>query len=237
MPLPLTMYGATDCEDTWQVREWLTTWHIPFAEVNIDHDAAAEQFVIFINGGLRRTPTLVFGAGKRKTIIVEPDDELLRTTLLNSGFAPGHQQHPANVDERTVLNYLLFDVRNHIAQLLGSADLVREGQIDLPQPIVDWFRRWQPAIEVWQQTQNWIRLQNQWLENVSIDTNQLIAKLAEGMQYVPDAATEAKLLTISESLLEKEFVGSTLRVIERLNLIYAMLVSGEYRQMYGWSVS
>jgi mycoredoxin len=40
--------------------------------VNIDHDAEAEQFVIFINGGNRSTPTLVLGAGKFKTILTEP---------------------------------------------------------------------------------------------------------------------------------------------------------------------
>ncbi|MFN8596594.1 MAG: glutaredoxin family protein [Anaerolineae bacterium] len=86
MPLPLTMYGATDCEDTQHVRERLTEWRIPFREVNIDHDAAAEQFVIFINGGQRSTPTLVFGDGAHKTILTEPSDVELQQTLRETGY-------------------------------------------------------------------------------------------------------------------------------------------------------
>ena len=87
MPLPLTMYGATYCEDTQHVRELLTAWQIPFSEVNIDHDISAEQFVIFINDNQRRTPTLVFGAGKQKTIITEPDDDELRHLLRAAGYS------------------------------------------------------------------------------------------------------------------------------------------------------
>lgn len=86
MPLPLTMYGATYCEDTQHVRERLTAWRIPFSEVNIDHDAAAEQFVIFINGGHRSTPTLVFGDGARKTVLTEPSDLELQQTLHEAGY-------------------------------------------------------------------------------------------------------------------------------------------------------
>jgi glutaredoxin len=96
MPLPLTMYGATHCEDTQHVRELLTTWLIPFSDINIDHDAVAEQFVIFINGGQRQTPTLVVGNGNRKTILTEPDDNLLKTILLDSGYVPGYQQNHSN---------------------------------------------------------------------------------------------------------------------------------------------
>jgi mycoredoxin len=87
MPLPLTMYGATDCEDTQHVREQLTAWFIPFREVNIDHDAEAEQFVIFVNGGLRSTPTLVMGDATWKTILTEPGDDELKQILLDAGYA------------------------------------------------------------------------------------------------------------------------------------------------------
>jgi glutaredoxin len=82
------MYGATHCEDTQHVREKLTAWLIPFIDVNVDFDAAAEQFVIFINAGQRQTPTLVVGNGDRKTVLTEPDDDLLKTMLLDSGYAP-----------------------------------------------------------------------------------------------------------------------------------------------------
>lgn len=56
---------------------------MPFREVNIDRDAEAERFVIFINGGFRSTPTLVIGEGKRKVILTEPTDEELESFTLN----------------------------------------------------------------------------------------------------------------------------------------------------------
>lgn len=77
MPLPIIMYGATHCDDTERTREHLQARGAPFREVNIDHDAEAERFVVFINGGYRSTPTLVFGEGKRKMILTEPTNEEL----------------------------------------------------------------------------------------------------------------------------------------------------------------
>jgi mycoredoxin len=86
MPLPLTLYGATDCDDTERTRLHLNERLIPFREVNIDHDAEAERFVIFINGGFRSTPTLVLGEGKRKLIVTEPDTEELSAILIEAGW-------------------------------------------------------------------------------------------------------------------------------------------------------
>ena len=51
MPLPLTLYGAMDCDDTEHTRNRLRELGVPFYEVNIDHDAEAERFVLFINRG------------------------------------------------------------------------------------------------------------------------------------------------------------------------------------------
>lgn len=81
MSLSLTLYGATDCDDTERTRLWLEEHSMPFREVNIDHDAEAERFVIFINRGYRSTPTLVFGDGKRKLVLTEPTDEELAAVL------------------------------------------------------------------------------------------------------------------------------------------------------------
>lgn len=93
VPLPLTLYGATDCDDTACTRERLRQLGIPFREVNIDHDPDAERFVIFINGGYRSTPTLVFGEGKHKTILTEPTNAELNETLAQAGYRlnPGSQ--------------------------------------------------------------------------------------------------------------------------------------------------
>ena len=86
MPMPLTMYGKTYCDDTDHTRRTLHEWSIPFEEVNIDHDLDANQFVIFINESCRSTPTLVFSQGKFKIIITEPSDEVLRQVLVEAGY-------------------------------------------------------------------------------------------------------------------------------------------------------
>ena len=81
MALPITLYGATDCDDTAATKAHLNERAISYREINIDHDPEAERFVLFINDGSRTTPTLVFGEGKLKIILIEPTtvelDELL----------------------------------------------------------------------------------------------------------------------------------------------------------------
>jgi mycoredoxin len=78
---PLTLYGRPDCDDTDGVRLRLQELGVAFREVNIDADEAANRFVLFINGGYRSTPTLVFGKGKRKLVLTEPSDEELEAAL------------------------------------------------------------------------------------------------------------------------------------------------------------
>ncbi len=87
MPLPLTLYGAMDCDDTEHTRNRLRELGVPFYEVNIDHDAEAERFVLFINRGYRSTPTLVFGEGKFKIIVTEPIDEELDQVIIRAGHS------------------------------------------------------------------------------------------------------------------------------------------------------
>lgn len=231
MALPLTVYGATHCEDTQHVREQLTAWFIPFAEVNIDHDAVAEQFVIFINGGQRRTPTLVIGSSDRKTILTEPGDDLLKATLLDSGYVPGYPQNHSVIDDATFLKNILFDIRGCLTTLSGIAMLARDSTVNPPVTMTNWLKKWRPAIETWQQTQDTIRLQNSLSRNTS-NGEALIAELIAGLEYVPESAAEARTLSIPQSLLEKELVELALHTIERLNLIYRLLISQEYKQIY-----
>lgn len=87
MPLPLTLYGATDCDDTERACARLRELGVPFRSVNIDHDPEAERFVIFINRGYRSTPTLVFGEGKFKIIVTEPTDQELDQVLIRAGHS------------------------------------------------------------------------------------------------------------------------------------------------------
>lgn len=93
MPLPLTLYGATDCDDTERTRNRLRELGVPFREVNICHDPEAERFVIFINRGYRSTPTLVFGEGKYKIIVTEPTDRELDQALIRANYSIHNLTH------------------------------------------------------------------------------------------------------------------------------------------------
>lgn len=86
MSLPIVLYGATDCDDTERTRLCLRRLGVAFEEVNIDYDPTAEQFVVFINGGYRSTPTLIVGRGWRKLILTEPTDEGLESALSQAGM-------------------------------------------------------------------------------------------------------------------------------------------------------
>ena len=88
MPLPITMYGATYCDDTQRTRSFFQQESVPFEDINIDHDAEAEQFVKFINRGHRSTPTLVIGEGRRKLIWTEPSNQELAALIVSAGYAP-----------------------------------------------------------------------------------------------------------------------------------------------------
>jgi mycoredoxin len=83
----VTMYGAADCEDTAHVRERLRQLGVAFQEVDIDRDAVAAQFVTFVNGGQRSTPTLLIGTGHIRTIATEPSDAELEAAL--AAYRPG----------------------------------------------------------------------------------------------------------------------------------------------------
>lgn len=86
-PLPLTLYGGIDCDDTERVTGRLDALDVPYELVIIDADPAAERFVIFINNGFRSTPTLVFGRERYKLLITEPTDEELDAVLARAGYS------------------------------------------------------------------------------------------------------------------------------------------------------
>ena len=81
----LTMYGRPDCDDTDYVRGYLQQHQVPFTEVNIDNDADANSFVIFINRGNRVTPTLILDDSRVKMIMAEPNDRELDTLIQRLG--------------------------------------------------------------------------------------------------------------------------------------------------------
>ncbi|MCE2468339.1 MAG: hypothetical protein J4G06_10045, partial [Caldilineaceae bacterium] len=74
----LTVYGAFWCPDCRRAKSFLGDHQIPYAWVNIEEDAAAEQLVIRLNEGKRIIPTIVFDDGTR---LVEPSNAELAAKL------------------------------------------------------------------------------------------------------------------------------------------------------------
>ena len=74
----LTVYGAHWCPDCRRAKSFLGDHQIPYAWVNIEEDAAAEQLVIRLNDGKRIIPTIVFDDGTR---LVEPSNAELAAKL------------------------------------------------------------------------------------------------------------------------------------------------------------
>lgn len=79
--MQITIYGRDDCEDTEATCHYLTAQGIPFEYVDIDHEADANQFVLFINKGMRITPTVILENHHRKLIITEPSDAEMQAAL------------------------------------------------------------------------------------------------------------------------------------------------------------
>jgi mycoredoxin len=63
----LTMYSTTWCGHCMRLKRMLDREGIAYAEVNIDEDPAAAEFVMRVNGGNRTVPTVVFPGGAALT--------------------------------------------------------------------------------------------------------------------------------------------------------------------------
>jgi mycoredoxin len=63
----LTMYSTTWCGHCMRLKRMLDREGIAYAEVNIDEDPAAAEFVMRVNHGSRTVPTLVFPGGAALT--------------------------------------------------------------------------------------------------------------------------------------------------------------------------
>jgi mycoredoxin len=79
MPEQSIIVYATDwCSDCRRAKSFLDQHNIAYQWVNIDHDKAAEQFVIKTNQGMRSVPTIICSDG---TVLVEPSDQQLAQQL------------------------------------------------------------------------------------------------------------------------------------------------------------
>ena len=63
----LTVYSTTWCGYCVRLKKMLDREGIQYAEVNIEHDEAAAQFVESVNGGNRTVPTVVLPGGAALT--------------------------------------------------------------------------------------------------------------------------------------------------------------------------
>ena len=80
-PQQLVIYSTAWCPDCRRARFFVLRNHIPFIEVDVDTDPAAEAFVRNLNNGNRSVPTLVFPDG---SLHVEPSNDQLVTRFSNS---------------------------------------------------------------------------------------------------------------------------------------------------------
>lgn len=66
-PAVLTMYTTTWCGYCVRLKKMLERAGISYAEVNIEQDPAAAEFVMSVNGGNQTVPTIVFLDGSALT--------------------------------------------------------------------------------------------------------------------------------------------------------------------------
>jgi len=64
---PLTMYTTTWCAFCRRLKGQLATEGIEIAEINIEEDPDAANFVMSVNGGNQTVPTVVFADGSAMT--------------------------------------------------------------------------------------------------------------------------------------------------------------------------
>jgi mycoredoxin len=76
---PITMYSTTWCGDCRRAKRVFAALDVPYVEINIDEDEAAEAFVEQINAGMRSVPTIIFPDG---TVLVEPGYAQLEAKLV-----------------------------------------------------------------------------------------------------------------------------------------------------------
>ena len=67
MAQPLTMYTTTWCAFCRRLKSQLAAEGIEMAEINIEEDPAAADFVMSVNGGYQTVPTVVFPDGSALT--------------------------------------------------------------------------------------------------------------------------------------------------------------------------
>lgn len=74
----VVMYATSWCGDCRRAKRVFAALGVPFTEIDIERDEAAEAVVLRLNGGMRSVPTIVFPDG---TVLVEPSNAALEAKL------------------------------------------------------------------------------------------------------------------------------------------------------------
>jgi mycoredoxin len=74
----ITIYGTSWCGDCTRACRFFDHNNINYKWVDIDIDATGEEFVLYINNGMRSVPTICFNNG---SIVVEPSNVELEHIL------------------------------------------------------------------------------------------------------------------------------------------------------------
>jgi len=65
----IKMYATTWCGDCRMAKRWFDSHDISYEYINIEEDDRAAEYVVRVNKGMQRVPTIVFPDG---SVLVEP---------------------------------------------------------------------------------------------------------------------------------------------------------------------
>ena len=85
MAQPLTMYTTTWCAFCRRLKKQLAADGIEVAEVNIEEDPTAAEFVMSVNGGCQTVPTMLFPDG---TALTNPSLAAVKRRLSELAVTP-----------------------------------------------------------------------------------------------------------------------------------------------------
>lgn len=78
----INIYGTDWCEDTMHTLKHLDALGVPYEYINIDEDTDAANWVVTMNAGKQKTPTLDIEG----TVLSVPSDEQLDDALRSKGI-------------------------------------------------------------------------------------------------------------------------------------------------------
>lgn len=78
------LYGAPWCGDTRRSKALLAELGVPFTDIDVDRDPAANAWITARQDGRRRIPLIVLAPDE--PLLVEPSDDDLRAALVRTGY-------------------------------------------------------------------------------------------------------------------------------------------------------